>query len=152
MGAPRLWRAPSRSAREPRDDRPRPPTPPALRATRPVRPVAAALLTGEDYAQLRPASGSMGLMLESASERLCQRGGPHFGSPDKQPAVRLASIAAAGEAAVPFTSGLLIGIGETRAERLHALFALRDLHRAHGHLQEAIIQNFRAKAGTRMAE
>ena len=113
--------------------------------------INAGVLTPEDYARLRRVSGSMGLMLESASERLCARGGPHFGSPDKQPAVRLASIAAAGAAAVPFTSGLLIGIGETREERLDALFALRDLHRRHGHLQEAIIQNFRAKPGTPMA-
>ena len=114
--------------------------------------INAGILTPEDYARLRKVSGSMGLMLESASERLCARGGPHFGSPDKQPAVRLASIAAAGEALVPFTSGLLIGIGETPAERLDALFALRDLHRRHGHLQEAIIQNFRAKPGTPMAD
>jgi FO synthase len=122
-----------------------------LRETGLVPHINAGVLTARDYALLRPVSGSMGLMLESASERLCQRDGPHFGSPDKQPAARLASIAAAGEATIPFTSGLLIGIGETRAERLDALFALRDLHRAHGHLQEAIIQNFRAKAGTRMA-
>jgi FO synthase len=121
-----------------------------LRETGLVPHINAGALTAEDYALLRPVSGSMGLMLESASERLCQRDGPHFGSPDKQPAMRLASIAAAGEAAIPFTSGLLIGIGETRAERLDALFALRDLHRAHGHLQEVIVQNFRAKAGTRM--
>jgi FO synthase len=78
--------------------------------------INAGVLTPEDYARLRGVSGSMGLMLESASERLCRRGGPHFGSPDKAPAVRLASISAAGEAAVPFTSGLLIGIGETRDE------------------------------------
>jgi len=114
--------------------------------------INAGVLTPDDYARLRKVSGSMGLMLESASERLCQRGGPHFGSPDKLPAVRLASMASAGEAAVPFTSGLLIGIGETREERLDALFALRDLHRRHGHLQEAIIQNFRAKPGTPMAD
>jgi len=113
--------------------------------------INAGVLTPQDYARLRRVSGSMGLMLESASERLCQRGGPHFGSPDKAPAVRLDSIAAAGEAAIPFTSGLLIGIGETRAERIDALIALRDLHRAHGHLQEVIVQNFRAKAGTPMA-
>ena len=113
--------------------------------------INAGVLTPEDYARLRRVSGSMGLMLESASERLCARGGPHFGSPDKKPAVRLASIAAAGAAAVPFTSGLLIGIGETREERLDALFALRDLHHRHGHLQEVIIQNFRAKPGTPMA-
>ncbi|MFL5295749.1 MAG: 5-amino-6-(D-ribitylamino)uracil--L-tyrosine 4-hydroxyphenyl transferase CofH [Phenylobacterium sp.] len=122
-----------------------------LRETGLVPHINAGVLTADDYAKLRPVSGSMGLMLESASERLCRRGGPHLGSPDKQPALRLASIAAAGEAVIPFTSGLLIGIGETREERLDALFALRDLHRAHCHLQEVIVQNFRAKPGTRMA-
>ena len=79
------------------------------------------------------------------------RGAPHFGSPDKLPAPRLATLAAAGALAVPFTTGLLIGIGETRRERLESLLALRALHARHGHLQEIIIQNFRAKAGTRMA-
>jgi FO synthase len=113
--------------------------------------INAGVLTAADYAKLRPVSGSMGLMLESASERLCGRGGPHFGSPDKRPTVRLASIAAAGEARIPFTTGVLIGIGETRAERLEALLAIRDLHRVHGHIQEVIVQNFRAKPGTRMA-
>ena len=113
--------------------------------------INAGVLTRENYTRLRRVSGSMGLMLESASERLCARGGPHFGSPDKLPAVRLASIAAAGEMAVPFTSGLLIGIGETRDERVDALLALRGLHRRHGHLQEVIVQNFRAKPGTPMA-
>ena len=72
-------------------------------------------------------------MLESAAERLMRRGGPHFGSPDKVPAVRLATIAAAGEAAVPFTCGILIGIGETRRERIEALLALRALHERYGH-------------------
>jgi FO synthase len=100
--------------------------------------------------RLRPVAASMGLMLETASERLSARGGPHFGSPDKHPAARLATIAAAGEAAVPFTSGLLIGIGETRRERIEALLALRALNARYGHLQEVIIQNFRAKPGTRM--
>jgi FO synthase len=100
---------------------------------------------------LRRVSASQGIMLETAAARLGRRGGPHFGSPDKDPAVRLATIAAAGEAAVPFTSGILIGIGETRAERIAALLALRDLDDRHGHLQEIIIQNFRAKPGTRMA-
>src|SRR5262249_61127044 len=83
--------------------------------------------------------------------RLSQRGGPHFGSPDKWPDVRLNTTRAAGEAAVPFTSGILIGIGETRRERIEALLMLRELHRRHGHLQEIIIQNFRAKGGTRSA-
>ena len=91
-------------------------------------------------------------MLESAAERLRRRGGPHFGSPDKDPALRLETIRAAGEAAVPFTTGILIGIGETRRERIEALLALRDLHDRYGHLQEIIIQNFRAKPGTRMAQ
>ncbi|WP_093313886.1 5-amino-6-(D-ribitylamino)uracil--L-tyrosine 4-hydroxyphenyl transferase CofH [Sphingomonas jatrophae] len=100
---------------------------------------------------LRPVSASMGLMLETVSERLSTRGGPHFGSPDKAPAARLAVIDAAGRAGVPFTTGLLIGIGETRAERLDALHAIRTLHERHGHIQEVIIQNFRAKPGTRMA-
>ncbi|MFZ5653645.1 MAG: 5-amino-6-(D-ribitylamino)uracil--L-tyrosine 4-hydroxyphenyl transferase CofH [Pseudomonadota bacterium] len=109
------------------------------------------VMAPEELAAGREVSVSQGIMLESAAARLGERGGPHFGSPDKVPAVRLACIAAAGELAIPFTSGILIGIGETRAERLDALFALRDLHRRHGHLQEIIIQNFRAKPGTRMA-
>jgi FO synthase len=109
------------------------------------------VMSQEEITRLRSVSVSQGLMLESASERLCRRGGPHFGSPDKLPAVRLATLEAAGLAAVPFTSGLLIGIGETRAERIDALLHLRDLHARHGHLQEIIIQNFRAKPGTRMA-
>ena len=106
----------------------------------------------DDVQRLRRVSVSQGIMLETAADRLAQKGGPHFGSPDKVPAVRLATIAAAGEAAVPFTSGILIGIGETRAERIEALLALRDLHARYGHIQEIIIQNFRAKPGTRMAE
>jgi FO synthase len=110
------------------------------------------LMGAEDYRALRPHSASMGIMLESASERLCAKGGPHHGSPDKHPAARLKSIEDAGRAGVPFTTGLLIGIGETRLERIEALFAIRDLHRRYGHIQEVIVQNFRAKPGTRMAE
>jgi FO synthase len=106
----------------------------------------------DEIHRLRAVSVSQGIMLESAAERLAERGGPHFGSPDKLPAVRLATIRAAGEAAVPFTSGILIGIGETRRERIEALLALRDLHDEFGHLQEIIVQNFRAKPGTRMAD
>jgi FO synthase len=105
-----------------------------------------------DLQRLRRVSVSQGIMLETAADRLARKGGPHFGSPDKVPAVRLATIAAAGAAAVPFTSGILIGIGETRAERIEALLALRDLHARDGHIQEIIIQNFRAKLGTRMAQ
>jgi len=105
----------------------------------------------EDLAALRKVSVSQGIMLETASERLSRRGGPHFGSPDKLPSARLATIDAAGRARVPFTTGILIGIGETRAERIEALLAIRDLHERHGHVQEVIVQNFRAKPGTRMA-
>ncbi|MDE2563088.1 MAG: 5-amino-6-(D-ribitylamino)uracil--L-tyrosine 4-hydroxyphenyl transferase CofH [Sphingomonadales bacterium] len=108
------------------------------------------LMHAADYSVLRPLSASMGLMLESTARRLCDKGMPHHGSPDKQPGARLASIRLAGEAAVPFTTGLLIGIGETRAERVEALLAIRDLHARHGHVQEVIIQNFRAKADTLM--
>src|SRR5476649_228291 len=109
------------------------------------------LMDADDLASLRKSSASMGIMLETAAARLGERGGPHFGAPDKDPALRLATLKAAGEKKVPFTSGILIGIGETREERIEALLALRDLHRAHGHLQEVIIQNFRAKPDTRMA-
>ena len=109
------------------------------------------LMTAADLCKLRHVSVSMGIMLETTAARLGERGGPHFGAPDKAPAARLATIEAAGEAKVPFTSGILIGIGETRAERIEALLALRDLHRAHGHLQEVIVQNFRVKPDTRMA-
>jgi FO synthase len=104
-----------------------------------------------DFAALRPVSASMGVMLETAAERLSQRGGPHHRSPDKHPAVRLETLRAAGEAAVPFTTGLLVGIGETRTERIESLLAIRALHEEFGHVQELIIQNFRAKPGTRMA-
>src|SRR5258706_2237662 len=93
----------------------------------------------------------MGIMLESSSERLLEPGMPHHGSPDKVPRARLDMIAAAGRLEIPFTSGILIGIGETRVERLESLLALRFLHERYGHLQEVIVQNFRAKAGTRMA-
>jgi len=109
------------------------------------------LMNAADFAALRPVSASMGIMLETSSDRLSQPGMAHFGSPDKRPARRLETIEAAGQARVPFTTGLLIGIGETRAERIEALVALRDLHSRYGHIQEVIIQNFRAKPDTRMA-
>ena len=108
------------------------------------------VMTQPELGDLRPVSVSQGLMLESNSARLCEKGGPHYGSPDKRPQARLDSIAAAGAARTPFTSGILIGIGETRRERLEALLALRDLHEAHGHIQEIIVQNFRRKPGTKM--
>ncbi len=113
--------------------------------------INAGCMTAEEIEMLRPVSASMGIMLESASPRLCEKGMPHYGSPDKQPAVRLKTIELAGAAAVPFTSGILIGIGETRRERIESLLALRDLHERYGHIQEIIIQNFRAKPETLMA-
>ncbi len=109
------------------------------------------VMTREEIALLRRVSISQGIMLESASERLAQKGGPHFGSPDKRPAARIETIRLAGELAAPFTSGILIGIGETRRERVESLLALRDLHEEYGHIQEIIVQNFRAKPGTKMA-
>jgi FO synthase len=110
------------------------------------------VMSAADLAALRPVSASMGIMLETVSDRLSARGGPHFGSPDKVPAVRLETLQAAGEARIPFTTGILIGIGETRPERIEALLAIRELGERHGHVQEVIVQNFRAKPGTRMAE
>ena len=109
-------------------------------------------MTAAEIAELRTVSASMGIMLESASTRLCEKGQPHYGSPDKDPAVRLETIALAGQAQVPFTSGILIGIGETREERIESLLALRTLHAQYGHLQEVIVQNFRAKQNTKMAQ
>jgi FO synthase len=109
------------------------------------------VMSAAEMRKLRPVAVSMGLMLEQIADRLSERGGAHYGSPDKMPAARLATIETAGALTIPFTSGLLVGIGETRHERITALLALRDLHEAHGHLQEIIIQPFRAKPGTPMA-
>jgi FO synthase len=111
----------------------------------------AGLLDGEEMLRLKPLNVSLGLMLESASPRLRQRGGPHHHAPDKEPSLRLAMIAAAGALRIPFTTGILIGIGETPAERVDSLRAIGALHAEHGHVQEIIIQNFRAKPTTRMA-
>ncbi|MBT7952405.1 MAG: 5-amino-6-(D-ribitylamino)uracil--L-tyrosine 4-hydroxyphenyl transferase CofH [Gammaproteobacteria bacterium] len=108
------------------------------------------VLEHNELNDLRKVSVSQGMMLESAAKRLCNRGGPHFGSPDKQPGVRLGSIAAAGSTRVPFTSGILIGIGENRRERIESLLALRELNDVDGHIQEIIIQNFRRKPDTKM--
>ena len=109
------------------------------------------VMNREEIALLRRSCASQGIMLESASQRLCERGGPHFGSPDKLPAARLETLRLAGELAVPFTTGILIGIGETRDERIESLRVLHDLQQRYGHLQEIIIQNFRAKPDTKMA-
>ncbi len=114
--------------------------------------VNAGVMTREEMAELRKVSASQGLMLESVSDRLCEKGGAHYRSPDKLPSVRLETIRIAGELAIPFTTGILIGIGETRAERLDALIAIGDLHAEYGHIQEVIVQNFRAKARTVMAD
>lgn len=114
--------------------------------------INAGVMSREEMAALRSVSASQGLMLESVSDRLCAKGGAHYRSPDKLPSVRLDTIRLAGELSIPFTTGILIGIGETRAERLDALIAIRDLHAAHGHIQEVIVQNFRAKPRTVMAD
>ena len=107
-------------------------------------------MSRRELAALQPYSPSMGLMLESTSERLYASGGPHEFAPSKRPRVRLRTTQIAGELGIPFTSGILIGIGETRQERIDSLLALRRLHRSYGHIQEVIVQNFRAKAGTPM--
>ncbi|WP_226702779.1 5-amino-6-(D-ribitylamino)uracil--L-tyrosine 4-hydroxyphenyl transferase CofH [Microbulbifer elongatus] len=114
--------------------------------------INAGCMSREEIEMLRPVSASMGLMLESLSTRLCAPGKPHYGSPDKHPERRLETLRLAGEARVPFTTGILIGIGETRRERIESLLAIRELHIRYGHIQEVIVQNFRAKPGTRMAQ
>jgi FO synthase len=108
------------------------------------------VMTYEDLARLKHVSASMGLMLETSSDRLSERGMPHFNSPDKVPAVRLRTIEDAGRLAVPFTTGILVGIGETVRERAESLFAIRELDRRYHHVQEVIVQNFRAKPRTAM--
>ena len=107
-------------------------------------------LSYEEMHALRQVSPSMGMMLESSSIRLTQRNGPHFGCPDKHPLVRLDTLRFAGELRIPFTTGILIGIGETRIERVDSLFDVRKLHVNYGHIQEVIVQNFRAKNNTSM--
>jgi len=112
----------------------------------------AGVLTRAEMEQLRPVNVSLGLMLESVSDRLCQKGMPHHLAPDKRPARRLQMIAEAGELKIPFTTGILIGIGETRRERVESLLAIRRLHRLHGHIQEVIVQSFTPRAGIPMAD
>lgn len=113
--------------------------------------INAGTMSRDELKSMRSVSASIGLMLETASDRLSERGMVHFGSPDKAPSVRLATIRDAGELNIPTTSGILVGIGETMEERLTSLLTLRDLHDRYGHIQELIIQNFRAKPDTRMA-
>jgi FO synthase len=109
------------------------------------------VLSREEMEQLRPVNASMGMMLETASARLLAVGEAHYRCPDKVPKVRLAALDAAGELRIPFTTGILIGIGETLDERVDALFAIREAHEKHGHVQEVIVQNFRAKPDTLFA-
>jgi len=108
------------------------------------------VMTWDEMARLKHVAPSMGLMLETSSPRLSDKGGPHFGSPDKVPSVRLRTIEDAGRLAIPFTTGILVGIGETPRERAESLLAIREVHRRYGHVQEVIVQNFRAKPGTAM--
>jgi FO synthase len=109
------------------------------------------VMTRDEIAALRRVTVSQGIMLESVSDRLLEKGMVHYGSPDKRPKVRLETMRHAGELGVPFTSGILIGIGENRRERIESLLALRAVHQQYGNIQEIIVQNFRAKAGTKMA-
>src|SRR5437660_1941565 len=110
------------------------------------------VMSWEEMARLKPVAPSMGMMLETTSERLYRTpGAAHYGSPDKKPSVRLRVIEDAGRLAIPFTTGILIGIGETARERAESLFALRALARQYGHIQEVIVQNFVAKPLTAMA-
>ncbi|GAA3739912.1 bifunctional FO biosynthesis protein CofGH [Micromonospora maritima] len=109
------------------------------------------VLSWSELQRLKPVAPSMGMMLETTATRLwSEPGGPHHGSPDKEPAVRLRVLDDAGRVGVPFTTGILIGIGEDRAERVDAIFAIRRAMREYGHLQEVIVQNFRAKPDTAM--
>ncbi len=113
--------------------------------------INAGTMSRDELTQLRPYAASMGLMLESGAVRLSEKGGPHYGSPDKAPWRRWLTLARAGALKIPMTTGLLVGIGETREERLKDLRGIRRLHERYGHIQEVIIQNFCAKAGTKMA-
>ena len=109
------------------------------------------VMTGQDFQRLKPVAPSMGMMLETTSTRLFEtKGAAHFGSPDKDPKVRLQVLEDAGRSNVPFTTGILIGIGETLSERVDAIFALRKVQREYSGIQEVIVQNFRAKPDTKM--
>jgi FO synthase len=110
------------------------------------------VMTWEDLARLKHVSPSMGLMLEQSTERLLEKGMPHHGSPDKVPSVRLRTIEDAGRLSIPFTTGILVGIGETTRERAASLFAIRELGRRYHHVQEVIVQNFRAKPDIAMRD
>jgi len=111
----------------------------------------AGIMSVEEMAKLRPTNASMGLMLETTSQRLREKGEAHYYCPDKDPELRLRMTREAGALKIPFTSGILVGIGETAAERVDTLFAIRDLHADGGHIQEVIVQNFHPKPDTAMA-
>ncbi|MEM7463350.1 MAG: 7,8-didemethyl-8-hydroxy-5-deazariboflavin synthase CofG [Pseudomonadota bacterium] len=123
-----------------------------LQETKLLPHVNAGTLTDEEIKQLKPVSVSMGMMLESTSRRLTKPGMPHHACPDKVPLQRLRTLERAGVNKVPFTTGLLIGIGETWEERLEALFAINSAHLRHGHIQEVIVQNFQRKPGIAMQD
>ena len=110
----------------------------------------AGILSSADMLRLMEVNVSLGLMLETVSERLSGPGGPHAAAPDKHPRVRLKMLEEAGHLGIPFTTGVLVGIGETEDELIDTVVAIRDLHRRHGHIQEVIVQPFRAHPGTRM--
>jgi FO synthase len=112
----------------------------------------AGVLSHDEMRRLKAVNPSLGLMLENISVRLRERGQAHYAAPDKEPSVRLRMLREAGELAIPFTTGILIGIGETRRERVESLLAIRDIHEQYGHIQEVIIQSFRAKPYTRMSD
>jgi len=111
----------------------------------------AGVMSYDEMKLLKDVNVSLGLMLENISPRLRQKGMAHFSAPDKDPAVRVRMLREAGELEIPFTTGILIGIGETLEERIDSLIAIREIHCAYGHIQEVIVQNFRAKPDTRMA-
>ncbi len=118
---------------------------------KPVAPSMGMMLTGQDFQRLKPVAPSMGMMLETTAERLyTEKGAPHYGSPDKDPKVRLRVLEEAGRSKVAFTTGILIGIGETLQERTDAIFALRHVQQEYDGIQEVIVQNFRAKPDTKM--
>ena len=114
--------------------------------------INAGILSASELSRLREVSPSMGLMLESSSPRLFEAGGPHYLAPSKRPAARLRVLSRAGRLRIPFTTGILVGIGETRGDRARDLLSIRDLHRQYGHIQEVIVQNFLPKPDTPMAE
>lgn len=111
----------------------------------------AGVLSRDEMLELQPVNASLGMMLETTSRRLLAKGEAHYQCPDKVPEVRLVVLETAGELRIPFTTGILIGIGETPEERVDALFAIREAHERHGHIQEVIVQNFRAKGDTLFA-